>query len=171
MLAYSSIAQAGFMMMALLALNTTSMEGLLLYAVSYCLSTIGLFAILIKMKDYTFEGFNGFAKYQPLLAGAAVVFLLSLAGIPLTSGFLAKFYMLKAVVITNSYLWLVITAVLMAAVSVYYYFRVIQAMYFKDGNAQPMEISKSFKWLISIVAFLVILLGLFPQLLISWIYF
>jgi NADH-quinone oxidoreductase subunit N len=171
MLAYSSIAQAGFMMMALLALNTTSMEGLLLYAVSYCLSTIGLFAILIKMKDYTFEGFNGFAKYQPLLAGAAVVFLLSLAVIPLTSGFLAKFYMLKAVVITNSYLWLVITAVLMAAVSVYYYFRVIQAMYFKDGNAQPMEISKSFKWLISIVAFLVILLGLFPQLLISWIYF
>ena len=171
MLAYSSIAQAGFMMMVLLAMNTTAMEGLLLYAVAYSLSTIGLFAVLIKMKDYTFEGFNGLAKYQPLLAGTAVIFLLSLAGIPLTAGFLAKFYMLKAVVLTGSYLWLVITAVVMAAVSVYYYFRVIQAMYFKEGEAQSMEISSSFKWIISFVAFLVILLGIFPQLLIRWIYF
>ena len=171
MLAYSSIAQAGFMMLALLALNSIAMEGILLYAVAYSLATIGLFAILIKMKDYTFEGFNGFAKHQPLLAGAAVVFLLSLAGIPLTAGFLAKFYMLKAVVVTPGYLWLVITAVLMAAISVYYYFRVIQAMYFKAGNAQPMEISKSFKWTISVVAILLIVLGVFPQLLISWIYF
>ena len=171
MLAYSSIAQAGFMMMVLLALNTTAMEGLLLYAVAYSLSTIGLFAILIKMKDYTFEGFNGFAKHQPLLAGTAVIFLLSLAGIPLTAGFLAKFYMLKAVVLTGNYLWLVITAVLMAAVSVYYYFRVIQAMYFKEGLAQPMEISSSFKWIISIVAALVILLGIFPQILLGRIYF
>src|SRR6185503_2551920 len=68
MLAYSSIAQAGFMLMAILALNSIGSEGILLYATAYCLSTIGLFAILVKMKDYTFEGFNGFAKHQPLLA-------------------------------------------------------------------------------------------------------
>ncbi len=171
MLAYSSIAQAGFMMMVVLTINTTAVEGLLLYAVAYCLATIGLFAILIKMKDYTFEGFNGFARHQPLLAGLAVVFLLSLAGIPLTAGFLAKFYMLKAVILAGGYLWLVIMAVLMAAVSVYYYFRVIQAMYFKDGLAQPMEISSSFKWILSFVAVLIILLGIYPQLLISRIYF
>jgi NADH-quinone oxidoreductase subunit N len=170
MLAYSSIAQAGFMMMALLALNSTAIEGILLYLVAYSLATIGLFAILVKMKDYTFEGFNGFAKHQPLLAGAAVVFLLSLAGIPLTAGFLSKFYMLKAVIQSGGYFWLVIAAVLMAAVSVYYYFRVIQAMYFKEGEAQAMDISASFKWTVSLVAFLVILLGVFPQLLFNWLY-
>jgi len=171
MLAYSSIAQAGFMLMAVLALNSIGSEGILLYTTAYCLSTIGLFAILVKMKDYTFEGFNGFAKHQPLLAGVAVIFLLSLAGIPLTAGFLAKFYMINAVINSGGFLWLVILAVLMAAISVYYYFRVIQAMYFKEGDAQVIEASAGFKWVISLVAALVILLGVFPQLLFSWFYF
>jgi NADH-quinone oxidoreductase subunit N len=123
------------------------------------------------MKDYTFEGFNGFAKHQPLLAATAVIFLLSLAGIPLTAGFLAKFYMIKAVVTSGGFLWLVVLAVLMAAISVYYYFRVIQAMYFKDGEAQVIEVNPAFKWVISFVAALVILLGIYPQLLFSWFYF
>lgn len=171
MLAYSSIAQAGFMLMAVLALNSFASEGIILYTTAYSLATIGLFAILVKMKDYTFEGFNGFAKHQPLLAAAAVIFLLSLAGIPLTAGFLAKFYMIKSVLDSGGFLWLVILAVLMAAVSVYYYFRVIQAMYFKDGEAQAMEISVSFKGVIIAVAALVILLGIFPQLLLNWLYF
>jgi NADH-quinone oxidoreductase subunit N len=171
MLAYSSIAQAGFMLMAVLALNSIGSEGILLYTTAYCLSTIGLFAILVKMKDYTFEGFNGFAKHQPLLAAVAVIFLLSLAGIPLTAGFLAKFYMINAVIARGGFLWLVILAVLMAAISVYYYFRVIQAMYFKEGEAQVMEVSSSFKWTIAVVAALVILLGVYPQLLFSWFYF
>ena len=171
MLAYSSIAQAGFMMMAILALNSIGSEGILLYTTAYCLSTIGLFAILVKMKDYTFEGFNGFAKHQPLLAAVAVIFLLSLAGIPLTAGFLAKFYMINAVIARGGFLWLVILAVLMAAVSVYYYFRVIQAMYFKEGEAQAMDVSSSFKWIIGFVAALVILLGIYPQLLFNWFYF
>jgi len=171
MLAYSSIAQAGFMLMAVLALNSIGSEGILLYTTAYCLSTIGLFAILVKMKDFTFEGFNGFAKHQPLLAAAAVVFLLSLAGIPLTAGFLAKFYMINAVISSGGFLWLVILAVLMAAISVYYYFRVIQAMYFKEGEAQAMEVSSGFKWVISFVAALIVLLGVFPQLLFSWFYF
>jgi NADH-quinone oxidoreductase subunit N len=126
---------------------------------------------LVKMKDYTFEGFNGFAKHQPLLAGVAVIFLLSLAGIPLTAGFLAKFYMINAVINSGGFLWLVILAVVMAAISVYYYFRVIQAMYFKEGEAQVIEASAGFKWVISLVAALVILLGVFPQLLFSWFYF
>jgi len=171
MLAYSSIAQAGFMLMAILALNSIASEGILLYTTAYCLSTIGLFAILVKMKDYTFEGFNGFAKHQPLLAAVAVVFLLSLAGIPLTAGFLAKFYMINAVITQGGFLWLVILAVLMAAISVYYYFRVIQAMYFKEGEAQAIEVSSAFKWIIAAVAALVILLGVYPQLLFSWFYF
>ena len=171
MLAYSSIAQAGFMMLSLYAMNTDAKEGLLLYVTAYSFATIGIFAVLIKMNDYTFNGFNGFAKQQPLLAATTTIFLLSLAGIPLTAGFLSKFYMLKAAMDAGKNLWLVIFAVMMAAVSVYYYFRVIQAMYFKEGNTKRMEVTVVFKWSLVILAGLVILLGIFPNLLLYWYYF
>ena len=171
MLAYSSIAQAGFMLLAIFSMNTEAKEGILFYAAAYCLATIGIFAVLIKMNDYTFDGFNGFAKQQPLLAFTTTIFLLSLAGIPLTAGFLAKFYMLKAAVSADKHLWLVIFAVLMAAVSIYYYFRVIQAMYFKEGDSQDIHVTPAFKWIMVILAFIVILLGIFPNLLLYWYYF
>lgn len=171
MLAYSSIAQAGFMMLSLYAMNSEAKEGLLLYTLAYSLATIGIFAVLIKMNDYTFSGFNGLAKHQPLLAATTTIFLLSLAGIPLTAGFLSKFYMLKAAMAAGNNLWLVIFAVLMAAVSVYYYFRVIQAMYFKEGDDPKILVTPAFKWILAILAVLVILLGIAPQLLLYWFYF
>lgn len=171
MLAYSSISQAGFMLFSIYAMNTEAKEGLLLYTVAYSFATIGIFAVLVKMKDYTFDGFNGFAKSQPVLAATTTIFLLSLAGIPLTAGFLSKFYMLKAAIATGNSLWLVIFAVLMAAVSVYYYFRVIQSMYFKEGEAQSVKVSATFKWTLVILATLIILLGVFPNLLLNWLYF
>jgi NADH-quinone oxidoreductase subunit N len=168
MLAYSSIAQAGFMLLALLALNGVAKQGIILYAAAYSLATIGIFAILIRMKDYTFEGFNGLARKQPVLAATCTIFLLSLAGIPLTGGFFAKYYMLTAVIASGKFLWLVIFAVLCAAVSVYYYFRVIQAMYFKDGDgATEAEPSSGFKGLLVVLAALVIVLGIFPQVLLD----
>ena len=168
MLAYSSIAQAGFMMFAVFAINDMSKQGLLLYAAAYCFATIGIFAVLIKMKDYTFDGFNGLAKKQPLVAVVLTICLLSLAGIPLTAGFFAKYFVLAAAVKTGTYLWLVIFAVVMAAVSVYYYFRVIQAMYFKEGEGQELEVSVPFKGLLIAVAAVVILLGVYPSLLLNW---
>jgi NADH-quinone oxidoreductase subunit N len=171
MLAYSSIAQAGFMLLALLSLTGVAKQGIILYAAVYSLATIGLFAILIRMKDYTFEGFNGLARQQPVLAATGTIFLLSLAGIPLTGGFFAKYYMLVSVVSTGKYLWLVIFAVLCAAVSVYYYFRVIQAMYFKEGDGGTEgEPSAGFKGLLVLLAALVLLLGVFPQALLSQLY-
>jgi NADH-quinone oxidoreductase subunit N len=170
MLAYSSIAQAGFMLFALLTLNTMAKEGIILYAAAYSLATIGIFAILIRMKDYTFEGFNGLAKHQPVLAALNTIFLLSLAGIPLTAGFFAKYYMLASALETGKFLWLVIFAVLCAAISVYYYFRVIQAMYFRDGENPQMDASPSFKGLLIILAVIIILLGIFPQWLIERLY-
>ena len=171
MLAYSSIAQAGFMLLALLALNGVAKEGIILYAAAYSLATIGIFAILIRMKDYTFEGFNGLAKQQPVLAATCTIFLLSLAGIPLTGGFFAKYYMLTSVVSTGKFLWLVIFAVLCAAVSVYYYFRVIQAMYFKEGDGgTETEPSAGFKGLLLLLAALVLVLGVFPQTLLNQLY-
>lgn len=171
MLAYSSISQAGFMVLAVYALNDDAREGLILYAAAYSIATIGIFGLLAKMNDYTFEGFNGFAKQQPVIAATLVVFLLSLAGIPLTAGFLSKFYMLKAT-INGGNIWLAVFAVLMAAVSVYYYFRLIQAMYFKEGNGDvSIQLSSSFKYTMIVLAGITILLGIFPNLLINWLYF
>jgi NADH-quinone oxidoreductase subunit N len=171
MLAYSSIAQAGFMMFSIVALNTMAMEGLLYYTAAYCLATIGVFAILLRMKDYTFEGFNGMGKDHPVLAAANTVFILSLAGIPATAGFMAKFYMLSAAINSGKMFWLVIVGIVCAAISVYYYFRVIQAMYFKDGPKQQIEAGSGFKFLLVLIAVLIIILGLFPGLLVDMIYY
>jgi NADH-quinone oxidoreductase subunit N len=169
MLAYSSIAQAGFMLFAVLAVNATALYGIMVYAVAYSVATIGMFAVLLKLKDYTYDGFNGLAKKNPLLAFAATIFLFSLAGIPLTGGFMAKYYVLLAVA-QNSVLqhgnlmWLIIFALLMAAISVYYYFRVIVAMYFKSGEPElNSEVTMGDKALLLFTCFLVILLGVAPQ--------
>jgi NADH-quinone oxidoreductase subunit N len=170
MLSYSSIAQAGFMLLAVYAMNTMAKEGLLLYAASYSLATIGIFAVLSRMKDYSFEAFNGLAARYPWIAAALAIFFLSLAGIPLTGGFLAKFYMIKAAL--GQSLWLALFALLMAAVSIYYYFRVIQAMYFKPvTQAEPLAFDNGFTGLLLGVAALVIVLGVFPEWLIRCLYF
>ncbi|RYY56892.1 MAG: NADH-quinone oxidoreductase subunit N [Chitinophagaceae bacterium] len=170
MLAYSSISQAGFMLLALFAMNSNAKEGILLYSLAYSLASIAIFAVLVRMADYSFEGFNGLARQQPLVAAVTTICILSLAGIPLTAGFISKFYMLSAVMLTGKYLWLVIFAVVMAAVSAYYYFRVIQAMYFKDGNA-TIEAGTGFKVLLVVVAVLIILVGTFPSSILYWLYF
>ena len=172
MLAYSSIAQAGFMLFALFAFNTTSKDGIVLYSAAYCFATIGIFSILSKMDDYTFEGFNGFAKKQPMLAALNTIFFLSLAGIPLTAGFWGKYYMISSAIETGgSYLWLFVLAMLCAAVSVYYYFRVIQAMYFKNGDGQTIVVTPAFKVALLVVAAVVIILGAIPQILLQYLYF
>ena len=174
MLAYSSIAQAGFMLFALFAMNKQAKEALVLYTAAYSLATIGIFAVLVKMNDYTIDGFNGLGSKQPVLALTATIFLLSLTGIPLTAGFQGKFYMLLAAVNNGHSIWLVILAVLCAAISAYYYFRVIQAMYFKNSDetiTQDWDITPAFKILLIITAALVILLGIFPNLIIDWLYY
>ena len=174
MLAYSSIAQAGFMMFALFALNDTAKEGLLLYSAAYSLASIGLFGVIAKMSDYSIAGFNGLGKTQPALALTCTIFLLSLTGIPLTAGFTAKFYMLMAAVKDGHQIWLVVFAVICAAISAIYYFRVIQAIYFKEPTPEinsQLAITPAFKWMQIIIALLIILLGILPGLLIDWIYY
>jgi len=174
MLAYSSISHAGFMMFTLFALNDTAKEGLLIYTAAYCLATIGIFAVIIKMSDYSIEGFNGLGRRQPLLAITSVIFLLSLTGIPLTAGFTAKFYVLMAAVKDGHQLWLVIFAVICAAISAIYYFRVIQAIYFKEpvqGVNENIQVTSSFEWMLTITAGLIILLGIMPGLVIDWLYY
>lgn len=171
MLAYSSISQAGFMLFAVIAMNVLSWQGILLYAAAYSLATIGCFAILMKMKDYTYDGYNGLAQKQPLLALMNTIFLFSLVGIPATAGFLAKYFVLSAAVEKGGLLWLVILAVCCAAISAFYYFRLIWAMYFKAGDCQVEEhaITPAFKSVLALTALLVIILGVWPGLILAWI--
>lgn len=174
MLAYSSVAQAGFMMFSIFAINDTAREGLLLYSAAYSLASIGMFAIVARMPDYTIDGFNGLAKTNPWVGFSATIFLLSLTGIPLTAGFAAKFFVLLAAVKDGHQLWLVIFAVLCAAIGSVYYFRVIQSIYFKEPSSstdKSPEVSTGFKWMLMITVALIILLGMVPNLLIDWIYY
>lgn len=168
MLAYSSIAQAGFMLFAVIAGNAMASKGILIYAVAYSVATLGLFAVLAKMKDYTYDGFNGLSKTHPYLAAAAAVFLLSLAGIPATAGFMAKYYMIAALVENGYFIWLVVLGLLMAAVSVYYYFKVIMAMYFKEGTPELAHpVTTTDKVLLGLCVALVFALGILPDMLLS----
>lgn len=172
MLAYSSIAQAGFMLFAIFAFNQTGKEAMVLYAAAYSLATIGIFAILGRMDDYTFEGFNGLAKKEPLIAFVNTIFFLSLAGIPLTAGFFGKFFMIStALKGGGNYLWLFVVAMLCAAISVYYYFRVIQAMYFKSGDGQTIIASPIFRYVLVGVAVLIVVMGISPQWVLQYLYF
>lgn len=181
MLAYSSIAQAGFMLLSLFALNDLAKEGLVLYAAAYSFASIGLFGILTRMQDYTIEGFNGLARQQPGIAICAAIFLLSLTGIPLTAGFQGKFMMLVAALKDGHHTWLVVLAVLMAAVSAFYYFRVLQAMFFRNpivsaegtvsGGIASESATTGFEIVLYVLAFLVILIGIFPGVVTDWLHY
>jgi len=168
MLAYSSIAQSGFMLFAVYASDAIAVKGIVLYAIAYTLATLMLFGVLSHMKDQTYDGFNGLSKKEPFVAFALTIALLSLTGIPLTAGFFAKFYMLQAAFNTgiDYTLYLVLFALLMSAVSVYYYFRLIWAMYFKIGNPiLNFEISKAQKAILALGLVLIIVVGIYPDVL------
>jgi len=171
MLAYSSIAQVGFMLFALYGKSDFAQEGIVLYVVVYSLATLGIFGLLVKMKENSFEAFNGLAKKHPLLAFVTTVFLFSLAGIPLTGGFFAKYYMLNALYLAGAGLWLIIIAILCAAISVYYYFKLVQAMYFVEGEPAINEVPKKNTYILLTIAILLLILGIFPSLLFNYLYF
>lgn len=173
LLAFSSIAQAGFMMLGIYGLGGVAKEGMVLYAASYSLATIGIFAVLTKLEDYTIEGFNGLGKERPWVAASLTIFLLSLAGIPLTAGFLAKFYMLQAALDAKYGLAVVIVAVLMAAISVYYYFRILQAIYFRERSAEVSfpVFNSGFVRVLLLLAMLILIIGIQPGWLLRYLYF
>jgi NADH-quinone oxidoreductase subunit N len=168
MLAYSSIAQAGFMLFAVFALGVLSYKGLLLYAATYTIATIGIFAVLSRLKNFNIDGFAGLAKENPIAGFTAVICLLSLAGIPLTGGFFAKYYMLQTAMQGGMNILLLIFAMLMAAVSVYYYFKVIRAIYFSENKTGGLLLSSptttTEKGMLVVVAIAIILIGILPML-------
>jgi NADH-quinone oxidoreductase subunit N len=140
MLAYSSIAHAGYALVGFAAGNGTGTAGILFYMLSYAFMNIGAFAIIILVgkkgeSNGTVQDFAGFGVKHPVLAVAMSIFLFSLAGMPPTAGFIGKFYLFSGAV-QKGYIWLAIIGVLNSAASVYYYLRVMVYMYMKDPTEE-----------------------------------
>jgi NADH-quinone oxidoreductase subunit N len=138
MLAYSSIAHAGYALVGFTACNAEGAAGILFYMLSYAFMNIGAFAVVVLVgkkgeKNGNVQDFAGLAFKKPILAVLMTVFLFSLAGIPPTAGFIGKFYLFSAA-IKSGYLGLAIIGVLNSAASCYYYLRVMVYMYMKESS-------------------------------------
>lgn len=168
MLAYSSISHAGYMVLALLAMNQSAPSSLLFYTAAYSISSITAFVILLLISHKTgnddIKSFNGLAKKNPFLAGVTVVAMLSLAGIPPTAGFFAKYYIFSAVM-QNGYIGLVLLAILGSLIGVFYYFRVIIAVFKTEEETQEIRVNTLFRVLLVITSLAAIILGVAPGIL------
>jgi len=167
MLAFSGISHAGFMLMALLTLSTAA-STLLYYTAAYALAGIAAFAVIImltKNKDNeNIENFNGLGKTNPLMAAVLTASLLSMAGIPIFSGFFAKF-MLFSDTVKAGFLVVVIAGVINSIISVGYYFKLILAMYTKDAETEKQTIPLAY-YLVAVIAIaLNVAIGIYPSLL------
>lgn len=178
MMAYSSISHAGYLLIGLAALTAQSKQAIVFYSMAYSVATISAFGVLLLVarqrsqqtlsssgvNTESFDAFNGLARQNPLLGLAMATSMLSLAGIPLTAGFWGKFYMFSTAV-EKGQIWLLVVAVLMSAVGIYYYFRVIIAMYFREGATEPIQVAPVYQYVLIATTLLTIGLGLAPGLL------
>lgn len=166
MLAYSSISHAGYLLFSLVVLTANSASNVLVYAAAYTFASIVAFAVLINVKQKTgsddIESFNGLAKRNPLAALALTIAMLSLAGIPLTAGFIGKYVMFLNV-LENYQIVLVVIAILNALVGFYYYFRVIVAVYFKEGKEIALDTPMQYKVVLVVSTIVILLLGVYPS--------
>ena len=166
MLAYSSVGHVGYLLLAFIAGLESSSGAILFYLVSYSVASLLSFAVLIILErggeQLSIENFNGLFKRNPILAVSLTLALLSLAGIPPLAGFFGK-YMAFALAIQNGYLGLVILAVITSLIGVYYYFRVIIVMYFKETTATAIEIPDGLTVLLFILIGLSLLLSVIPD--------
>ncbi|MFC5411429.1 NADH-quinone oxidoreductase subunit N [Larkinella bovis] len=172
MMAYSSISHAGYLLIGLAALGQQSKQALVFYSLAYSVATIAAFGILLVVAkqrsvdgrpDDSYTAFNGLSRQNPLLAFILAVSMLSLAGIPLTAGFWGKFMVFSAAV-DKGMVWILILAVLMSAVGIYYYFRVVIAMYFREGSATRIQVAPFYRFVLIAATVLTIVLGLVPGL-------
>jgi NADH-quinone oxidoreductase subunit N len=168
MLAYSSIAHIGYLLIGLVVGREMGISATLLYTLVYALMTLGAFAIVIllcvgEVKGERIDDFTGLAQRSPMAAAAMLIFLLSLAGVPPTAGFVGKFYLFGAA-IERGYVWLAVIAVINSAISVFYYMKVVVAMYMRDLPPQGLSLSSSrplqFAVLVTLVA--TIAIGIYP---------
>lgn len=169
MLAYSSISHAGFMLMVILAnvRSNLSLDAVIYYSLAYSIGSIAAFGVLYNVTrqgNEGFDSFNGLGKRNPLLAFCMTVAMLSLAGIPVTAGFFAKYFVFTTLIGTG-YKWLLILAVLTSAVGAYYYLRVVIAMYFgKTETTEPIKVETSNNLVITIATVATLVIGIVPGL-------
>ena len=184
MLAYSSIAHAGYALIGVVAAGrsagesggTSGIASVMLYLAFYAFMTLGAFAVIAMFRKGGMEGeeiedFRGLAKRQPWAAFLMLVFMVSLAGIPPTAGFIGKFYVFMAAV-EAGLAWLAAVALLFAAVSAYYYMRVVMVMYMREPDmtvpdAPELVMSPALSIVLACAVAGVVLFGLFPSPVIS----
>ncbi len=172
MLAYSSIAQAGYILVGFVAASELGLSGISIYIFAYLFANMGAFAIVVavghKLNSDKIEDYAGMARRSPLIAGCMTVFLLSLAGIPPTAGFIAKYKVFMAAIENGTLFWLVMIAVATTVVSIFYYARVIKEMFITE---REVATNPEGRWSLSspiTVAILVgllgtLIIGIFPQ--------
>ena len=175
MLAYSGIAQIGYILISLLALSQGGGSAMLFYLFVYTFMNMGAFGIAVLItkengRKISIDDLAGLASRRPLLAFAMSVFMISLAGIPPTGGFFAKFYVFK-LGLEAGYLWVVIVAIIATIVSLYYYFRVIVLMYMREKEEGQLRTpEKGFSLLPAVLvacAFLLLLFGIISEYLLN----
>jgi NADH-quinone oxidoreductase subunit N len=175
LLAYSSIAHAGYVLVAATAMSETGIAAAMFYLASYAFMNIGAFAIVSHFarqgeRYLNVDDLAGYSRKQPLAAGLFTWFLLSLIGVPLTGGFFGKFYVFKAA-IDSGLVWLTVLGLLNSAVAAYYYLRIIVVMYFHEPGeaaetAEPVPGGVSIALWSSAAAILV--LGVLPSLVLEY---
>lgn len=168
MLAYSSIAHAGYILVAFVAGNDLGTSGILFYLMAYAFMNLGAFTVVILLgkkgeENTLISDYAGIGFKYPLLAAAMTIFLLSMAGIPPLGGFMAKFYVFSAAVKENFY-WLAILGVLNSAISVYYYLRVTVLMYFRESEREitGLEFSPASVFALILAVIGTLYMGIFP---------
>jgi NADH-quinone oxidoreductase subunit N len=172
LLAYSSISHTGYLLVGVLAVlkDPAHLSAVIIYLILYGFSNLGAFAALAELgsdkgeKDVTLLSLEGVAASKPLLAGSLSFFLLGMAGIPLTSGFIGK-YLIFSSAVSSGLVPIVVVAILTSLVSVYYYFKIIVAMFMKETTEPHLGMSLGFGTvMVAFVGVVVILsMGIFPQ--------
>ena len=178
LLAYSAVAHAGYMLLGILSHTGQSLSALLYYSITYALTVLGAFGVVALVEAETggdrLSDFAGLSRRAPLPSFCMLIFLLSLAGIPPLAGFFGKFYLFTSVMTstpgTLGLLWLVILAIAMSAVSLYYYLKVLKFIYVTEPatDAAPIRISVLQQVVLGLIALSVVLLGCAPNLLLRW---
>ena len=171
LLAYSSIAQAGYILMGLGAANETGFQGIFIYLIAYLFTNLGAFLTVAIVeqseKSNNLDAYNGLAKRSPFLALALTIFLLSLAGIPPLAGFMAKWYVFAGAV-QERLVGLAVAAALNSAVAGYYYFKIVKAMYLTAPQKTTSVSYNSFAFIAIVIALIgTFAIGLFPSPIIS----
>jgi NADH-quinone oxidoreductase subunit N len=173
MLAYSSIAQAGYMLIGLVAVNLSGnspfqgLNGILLYLFAYLFTNLGVFVCVVAIEDATgiveIPQYAGLVHRAPFVAALLVIFFLSLAGIPPTAGFIGKFFVFAAA-LREGFLFLAAVGVINSVISVFYYFSVVRAAFFTEAkDTTPIRISLPVTASLVVLAVIVLAIAVYPQ--------